>query len=266
MVTFGWDLCHRCNFRCPYCGIWRDHPESDVILAPAEWEKIWDRIYALYGRCKLFVSGGEPSVYPEFAELIKVLSKKHLPEICTNLSWDISALVPGLSPEQLRIAPTFHPSFADFEEFFRKAVAIKDYLPDAQVYYVAYPNQIKDMPQRAARFAEHGIKLIPQPLRGEGYMINSEEEKRIIESLSPYSGSDKLQYQLQNLSPKGRLCRAGKDYAVLRVDGSVDRCSQYTDGCVGRIKDPAFKLFNEPAVCQKEYCPIESQWIITDER
>jgi hypothetical protein len=185
-----------------------------------------------------------------------------LPEICTNLSWNIEALVPGLSPEQLRIAPTFHPSFSDFELFFKKAVAIKEYLPDRQVYYVACPDQIKDMPERAARFKAHGINLIPLPLRGDGFVLNSEEEKRIIEKLSPYVGSEKLDYQLQNVSPKGKLCRAGKDYAVLRVNGSVDRCSQYNTGCVGSISDPAFTLFKDPVPCEKEYCPIESQWIV----
>ena len=266
MVTFGWDLCHRCNYRCPYCGVWNDHPENDVLLSPAEWEKIWGRIYDLYGRCRLYVSGGEPSVYPNFAELIRVLARKHFPEICTNLSWDVGMLITELKPDQLRIAPTFHPSFADFEVFFRKTVAVKEYLPDAQVYYVAHPNQIKDMPARADRFRAEGIKLIPLPLRGAGYMINSEEEKKIIESLSPYNGSEKLQYQLANISPKGRLCRAGKEYAVVRVNASVDRCSQYATGSVGSITDAAFKLFAETAKCEKDYCPIESQWIIQDER
>ena len=42
MKTFGWDLCHRCNYQCPYCGVWKDHPELDVILSPEKWGKIWN--------------------------------------------------------------------------------------------------------------------------------------------------------------------------------------------------------------------------------
>ena len=118
------------------------------------------------------------------------------------------------------------------------------------------------MPERSRRLKEAGIKLIPLPLRGDGYMINSEEEKRIIEEVSPYKGSGKLDYQLQKISPKGKKCRAGKDYAVIRVNGKVDRCSQYKDRSVGNILDAEFRLFEEPADCGKEYCPIESQWII----
>ncbi|MBN1823122.1 MAG: radical SAM protein [Endomicrobiales bacterium] len=265
MITFGWDLCHRCNYACPYCGVWNDHPEKDVVLSPGEWEAVWDRIHGLYGKCHIFVSGGEPSVYPQFDGLVKALARKHIPEICTNLGWDIAKLVPELTPEQLKIAPTFHPAFAVFEDFFKKAVAIRDYLPERQVYYVAHPNQIREMPERASRLKSEGIKLIPQPLRGDGFVINSDEEKRIIEDLSPYKGSEKLDYQLQSVSPKGKRCRAGKDYAVIRVDGRVDRCSQCHSGEVGSIHDPSFKLFGDPAPCDKDYCPIESQWIIKDE-
>lgn len=261
MVTFGWDLCHRCNYRCPYCGVWKDAPEKDLILSADEWARIWDGIFERYGRCHIFVSGGEPGVYPGFVDIVRALSRKHHPEICTNLSWNVDALVPALSPDELRIAPTFHPSFADFEEFFAKAVKVKDYLPDRQVYYVAHPAQISAMPERSRRFAAHGIKLIPLPLRGDGFTLNSPEEKKIIENLSPYKGSEKMEYQLQNASPKGKPCRAGKEYAVIRADGTVDRCSQCKGGTVGNIFDPGFRLSGEAKPCERDYCPIESQWI-----
>jgi organic radical activating enzyme len=261
MKTFGWDLCHRCNYRCPYCGVWKDHPENDVILSPEAWGKVWGRIHDLYGACHIYISGGEPSIYPRFSELVTLLAEQHFPDICTNLSWDISQLIPRLSAKKIRISATFHPQFAEFEEFFRKVVAVKDYLADSQIYYVAFPSQISEMPQRSRKLMEHGIKLIPLPLRGDGFVINSEEEKKIIEEISPYKGSEKIDYQLQNISPKGKLCRAGKDYAVIRVDGSVDRCSQYLTGAVGSLIDPDFKLFDKSRPCDKNYCPIESNWI-----
>ena len=260
MVTFGWDLCKCCNFKCPYCGIWKEETGSTVMLKPEEWGAIWDKIFDRYGKCHIFVSGGEPSTYPGFYDLIKKLSKKHFPEICTNLSWQVEKLIPEISPENLKIAPTLHPSFMDFEEFFKKAVFVKAYLPDFQIYCVAYPGQIENMRLYSKRLKDEGIKLIPLPLRGDGYLINSEEEKKIIEEISPYRG-EKINYQLNKISPKGKLCRAGKDYAVIRVDGAVDRCSQYSGGKCGSITDKNFKLFLEPAPCVKDYCPIESQWI-----
>lgn len=209
----------------------------------------------------MFVSGGEPSTYPYFFDLVRILTKEHTLEICTNLSWDVDQLVPEIPAGILKIAPTFHPAFANLDEFFRKTVKIKEYLPNYQIYYVAYSGQIKEMPERSQRFKEQGISLIPLPLRGDGLVLNSEEEKRIVEEVSPYRGN-KIAYQLHKISPRGKVCRAGQYYAVLRTNGSVDRCSQYADGAVGNILDKNFKLFNQPSPCVKDYCPIESQWII----
>lgn len=260
-ITFGWDLCSTCNYRCPYCGVWEKHPEKDMCLSAEQWAEFWHRLYLKYGSMHMFVSGGEPSTYPEFFKLVRLLTKEHSLEICTNLSWDVGQLVPEIPAGTLKIAPTFHPTFAGFAEFFAKAVKVREYLPNYQVYYVAHPGQIKEMPQRSRLFKEQGIKLIPLPLRGAGFVLNSEEEKRIVEEVSPYKG-DKIEYQLQRISPRGKNCRAGQHYAVLRTNGTVDRCSQYSDGSVGKITDEGFALWDNPVPCDKEYCPIESQWIV----
>jgi MoaA/NifB/PqqE/SkfB family radical SAM enzyme len=263
-ITFGWDLCSSCNYRCPYCGIWEKKSEQDLMLSSEEWKNIWHKLYEKYGGIHIYLSGGEPSTYPYFFELVRGLSEEHTLEICTNLSWDIEELVPGIPASILKIAPTFHPTFAKFEEFFEKAVKIKEHLPNYQIYYVAHPGQIKDMPQRSRLFKEQGINLIPLPLRGDGFVLNSEEEKRIVEEVSPYRGN-KIAYQLQKISPRGKACRAGQHYAVLRTNGSVDRCSQYSTGSVGSITDENFSLWDTPLLCEKDYCPIESQWIVEDE-
>lgn len=263
-ITLGWDLCYTCNYRCPYCCVWEKYSEDNLFLEVKQWGEVWDRIYSRYGSCHIYMSGGEPSVYPNFYELVKRLIQRHSVEICTNLSWDVERLIPEFPPDILRVAPTFHPTFADFEEFFDKLIRAKDYLPNSQTYYVAYPGQqIKDMPERSKRLREQGIKLIPLPLRGDGFVLNSEEEKRIVEEVSPYKG-EKINYQLQRISPKGKSCRAGQRYAVIRANGKVDRCSQYQDGKVGNLLDKDFKLFDNPVPCEKDYCPIESQWIINE--
>lgn len=263
-ITFGWDLCSSCNYRCPYCGIWERKPEEDLFLSAQEWQQLWHRLYLKYGSMHLFVSGGEPSTYPEFFELVRLLTKEHTLEICTNLSWDVDELVPEIPAGILKIASTFHPTFAKFEEFFEKAIKIKEYLPNYQIYYVAHPGQISQMPQRSQLFKEQGINLIPLPLRGDGLVLNSEEEKHIIEEISPYRGN-KIDYQLQKISPRGKACRAGQEYAVLRTNGSVDRCSQYSTGSLGLITDENFRLQDAALLCEKDYCPIESQWIVENE-
>jgi len=260
-ITFGWDLLYSCNYRCPYCGIWEKAKTFKTDLVGDDWIRLWKKVYDKYGRCHIYMSGGEPSVYGDFKKLVLELINYHLVEICTNLSWDVNMFIPHITPGKLRIAPTFHPSFADFGEFFDKAIKIKQYLPNEQVYYVVYHDQVDSLPERTKLFAEKGIKLIPQPLRGNQEVLNTQSEKKVIEETTVYSG-DKLDYQLNKKSPKGKLCLAGNRYAVIRGDGLVDRCSQYSDGQLGYFTDDEFSLFPEPKLCQKEYCPIESQWII----
>lgn len=261
-TTFGWDLCHSCNYRCPYCRGWERQSAGDITLPPERWLEIWERIRGLYGKCHIFVSGGEPSTYPQFTELMLGLAKLHEVDICTNLSWDPAALAAVLPPGQLTLSATFHADFADFEEFFAKAVKFKAYLASGQVYTVAQPSSVGLLPEWSRRFAGHGIKLVPIPLRGGEEVLNTETEKTAISDVSPYSGDKKLGYQLKALSPKGKLCAAGQRYAVIRSDCRVDRCSQTCDGEVGSILSPEFRLFEKPVPCKKEYCPIESQWII----
>lgn len=260
--TFGWDLCYSCNYRCPYCGVWEKESKNKLSLNAGEWLDIWKGIFDKYGPCHIFMSGGEPSVYPYFYELVKKLTEMHSVEICTNLSWEVDRIISEVFPPKLKIAPTFHPSQTGFEDFFVKAVKIKEYLPNSQVYYVAYSGQqIKEMPGRSARLKEYGIKLIPYPLRGNQVVLNTEEEEEIIRQISPYKG-EKIEYQLKKISPRGKLCRAGQHYAVIRGDGKVDRCSQYQSAEVGNLLDKDFRLFSDAKPCEKEYCPIESQWII----
>lgn len=260
--TFGWDLCHSCNYCCPYCGVWKDNPDKDIHLTVEEWDLIWSRLYDKYGSCHIYMSGGEPSVYPGFYDLVRRLSAKHSIEICTNLSWEVDKLIPEITPSRLKVAATFHPSQAKFEDFFQKTIKVRDYLPNAQVYYVAYSGQqIKEMPERSAMLKKHEVSLIPYPLRGDQVVLNTEEEEKIIREVSPYRG-EKIEYQLKKISPKGKSCRAGQCYAVIRTDGRVDRCSQYHTGEVGNFFDKSFKLFDAARPCEKEYCPIESQWII----
>lgn len=261
-TKFGWDLCYTCNYRCAYCRSWERATPNDIRISVEEWEKVWNRISSRYGRCHIYISGGEPSSYPDFENLVLRLVQNHDIEVCTNLSWDTRRLTSECPPGELTICPTFHPMFADFDDFLQKTVKIKDYLPASQVYTIAYGDNILRMAERSRRFAEYGIKLVPTPLCTDEKPANSQKEEKLIETLSPYAGNERIGYQLGRQTPKGKLCRAGSNYAVIRADGKVDRCSQTTGGGIGNILDPDFQLSRRPLPCPKDHCPVESQWIV----
>ncbi|HOX23128.1 MAG TPA: radical SAM protein, partial [Elusimicrobiales bacterium] len=279
-VSLGWDLCYDCNYRCPYCQGW-SRTKKELRRTLPEWNAIWRSINMRYGPCHIFVSGGEPSLYPDFVTLMLQTAELHEIDICTNLSWDPELLTSKLSPRNLSISATFHPDFADFEEFLAKAVKAKDYLAHGKIYTVGAPSQLDKLQARAEACARHGIKLQVMPLRGpmqappcapaeDGAgpagaapsvgVLNDARQKEKIQELAP-APEREAGFRLGKENPKGRLCRAGCCYAIIRADGSVDRCSQYETGELGRIDDKDFRLYDSPRPCGKEFCPIESDWL-----
>lgn len=266
-VHFGLDLTYACNYACPYCVL----PPATKHRSVSEWTRAWERMHRKYGQCYIYMSGGEPSIYPGFYELVERISAMHVVDLCTNLSFDVERLVLKLSPDRFKISATFHPTQVSFSEFLPRAVLAREHLPQRfppkrSIYYVADPEQMKDMPEYASKLEANGLILVPLPLMVGHDIANDESEKDLIASLSPNKGfsDDKLEFQLKRLSPAGRLCHAGQRYAHIRGDGRVDRCTRYEDRQLGDFFSEDFELFPEPRACRQEWCPFESQWLVRD--
>lgn len=83
--TFDWHLTNRCNFLCDYC-----HPQIRHVLnkrdlderSPEDCVAAFDAL----GRCGVLLSGGEPFEFPDFVELCRLLTRRHVIAINTNLS------------------------------------------------------------------------------------------------------------------------------------------------------------------------------------
>jgi hypothetical protein len=132
---------------------------------------------------------------------------------------------------------------------------------------VADPRQLDRMPEYKAALDERGLILVPLPLMSGHDLGNDEREKKVIAESSPNRDAPdkKLGYQLQELRPKGRLCRAGQSYAHIRGDGMVDRCTRYEDRQLGNFFAEDFALWEGPRVCRREWCPFESQWLVPED-
>ena len=270
----GWTIGYECNFRCPYCFVWRDASDKDLKLSVEEWIKIWDRINDKYGKCIINISGGEPSLYPGFFDIIKYLSKNNICVICTNFSWDPKKLIPG-NQDNLKIFATFHPACMKFDEFYNKVKFAKDYLDNDTVAYVAYKKQIENIPYYRKELEKIGVKLQIHPLRDEGFDIEKDQIKKtdvskgqkIIndsddEQMILDNTSNKDEYRLGLKSPKGKMCRSGKDYICVWPDGTVNRCTRCRDEVIGNITDKNFKFLDNITICNKDLCPVEYYMII----
>ena len=253
---FGWALCYTCGYRCSYCGVWKMTYHADTVLDVARWSAAWDRIFDLYGCCKIFISGGEPSTYPGFFDLIADLSRKHRLEICTNLDWDVARLAGIADSRNITVSPTFHPLYADPSAFSDKLARIKDSLRD--VRYLLYPGSFDSYLAMRDRLRERQVEIFPIPLRmvTDSKILNDAEELARIED--SFGANSELLNAWKYLtfidSPRGKLCRSGRDFAMIRPDGHVDRCPQIEGSGLGSIFDPGFRLAAGPSLCESGHC------------
>jgi len=260
-IKFTWDIHYRCNFRCPYCWFYKEWArlgQRSLYLSPDEWMVYWRRIYDKYGCVHIEITGGEPFIYPNFIEFVKLISSIHTIKITTNLSGDIETFVKEIDPKKVNLDLNFHPLFADIDAFIKKALLLKGAGFKVGVCYLAYPPQMREMDNFRKRFEEAGINFALAAFWGEYNgkkypAAYTDEEKEIMR---PFLGDvDRIAYHLNAQSPKGKLCNAGYKYTVIQADGKVFRCGQLVDKPIGNIFDEKFHLLEEPLPCEAEFCP-----------
>lgn len=273
-VSFVWDSHYRCNFRCPYCWfdkVWDEMDKHNVYPPFEKMIEIWDRIYDLYGECDLMITGGEPTLYPRFIDLIKEISKKHTVKVTCQLSGDMFTFAKTLNPERVRLDMNFHPLESKIEPFIRKVLYLYKYGFKGGVCYLAYPPNMDKIKYYDDIFKKHGIVMALAAFHGEyggkTYPQAYTDEER--EMMKPYMGDvDRLKYHLEGQKTKGKLCRAGYIYASIKADGTVTRCGPLSHKPIGNIfTDPNFRLHDKPMPCEAETCPCdEYKWIVDEER
>jgi len=99
-IEIKWHLLYQCNFQCQYC------------FSMSKWKKSWkvddiDKIVDSFNRlgrtCHIFLTGGEPFLFPNFVDLCKKLTERHIISIVTNLSHkDVYWFIEEIDPSRVR--------------------------------------------------------------------------------------------------------------------------------------------------------------------
>lgn len=271
-VTFIWDLHYACNYRCPYCwfnGKWHDFARQNIKLSVDDLFKAWRRVYDKYGSVHIEIIGGEPFIYPNFTELIKQLTSVHTVGITSNLSMEVENFVSEIDYRKVKIVPTFHPLFANFDKFIKKASLLTKEGMVCFVNYLAYPPQIKFIGYYKEKFLGHSIELSVMTFwgkyNGKDYPQSyTQQERQMIE---PHLGRRKGEkFQLEPKQVKGRICTAGQRYAIVKGDGSVFRCGGSHPESLGNIFGDNFSLLDCPSPCISEFCPCNEWALLLEEK
>ena len=88
-VWCTWQVTYACNFRCAFCGYWKDRTPPELLQTVADFERGADGL-AGFGSLLISVAGGEPLLRPDLPEIIEALARWHLPVVTTN-GWHMDA-------------------------------------------------------------------------------------------------------------------------------------------------------------------------------
>ena len=230
----------------------------------------WRRIYELYGECHIMITGGEPSIYPNFIELVDELSRIHTIKVTSQLSGDMYTFARKINPDRVVLDINFHPLESKLEPFIKKVLALKKKGFSGGVCYLAYPPQMDKMDYYRQKFEEKGINFALAAFwgnySGKKYPQAYTQEER--ELIVPFIGDpDRIKYHLEGKKTKGKLCRAGYCYASIKADGNVTRCGPLSHKPIGNFFDRDFKLHDRPMPCEAEVCPCDEYiWLVEEEK
>lgn len=169
LLEANWLINDCCNFKCFYC----IKPRKNTTTGFPDIQQIADSFNKSGRSWLIYITGGEPFLYPNLVELCKELTKNHIISINTNLFHnDIYRFAESIDPERVR---NIHCSLHIQEREKRNAVDdfIKKYrfVESKGFYtyasYVLHPFFLNRFKKDYEYFKSQGIILRPKVFRGK---------------------------------------------------------------------------------------------------
>ncbi|MGE4385234.1 MAG: radical SAM protein [Endomicrobiaceae bacterium] len=244
MKSIAWDIWLYCNYDCKFCNT-KTKILPDKIKDAGEILDAWRNIYKRYGRCRIYITGGEPFIYPGIFEIIQKLSDLHDVHITTNLSFDVNKLVSNkINKKNIFINATFHPFFVSFDKFISDFIKVKDKGYKISAGYMCDDSQAAEMLNYKKAFASYGVIMTPSVYNG-GKAYNEAARRFAING--NFTCDDIEKDSIIN-STAGGYCDAGKSYACVNDKGDAFICSVKRD-CLGNIFDGTFRFSEKSVKC-----------------
>ena len=278
-IEADWILLNTCNFRCEYCFIPQEMLGEKIRVygTPDEWGAAFDAT----GRTWLLhLTGGEPSVYPDFLRLCERLTRRHFISLNSNLSQASFLPFAGLiDPSRVSfINAGFHMEERDRRSgpaaFLRNADLLMTRGFPLMISLVATPRALERFEDAVEALSPLGLVPIPKLFRG---VIDG---KRYPDS---YSATDRLlfmrharraakwyQTMLTKMAERptldifrdeefldfeptfgGQSCDAGSRFVRIEPSGDVMRCGPPH---LGNLLDGSFRPMGGAASCDTSFC------------
>lgn len=268
---FDWHLTNRCNFFCEYC-----HPQIRHVLNKKHLNEpdpalVVRRFEELGRSCLVHMSGGEPFLFPGFAELCAGLTRRNWISINTNLASPelVADFAARVDPSRVaKIVAALH-----VPERERLSLPLEVYADSFRVLrgagfdvvslYVLYPPLLPRLRDDLATLAALGV----EPLRAkvfkgvhegrrypEGY--TDAERELILANSGEYVFN--RPYLDGMLAFRDQPCTAGATSFKVTVTGDVRRCASVPTS-YGNLYDGTFRPAPDAQPCPARRVLVLSQ-------
>lgn len=255
-----------CNFKCPYCVA--ETPFKIPFYNPRNSLEKWDAQFEdtvtflnSIGTKAILVSGGEPTIWKRWDELIK--RSDHYWYFLTNVSKVPNWLNDSKVKQRTKLLlAAFHRTGIRIEKFIANVCKIQDlgYPIFVKVVYTKDKDQLKEID----KIIKAGIPASFVPLVGMEY------SKKEIEDMLPYCQSAMYACGFWGVNRAVKSCVAGTNESF-ELDGSIiAKCSHYSGMSLNKIPKlfrglsslylgdiyyPRF--YHQPKMCYRKTCTCE---------
>jgi len=290
LFTVSWILARFCNYNCSYCWPYArsstpDHQDLELYKRSLTEIKMQARENG-FNNFHFSFSGGEPTAYKYFGELIEHYCSDTAPEyqsihMTTNLSpgskWWNKWLETTKTLQRRSITASYHAEFANEQEFGDKCLQLMKGGTYVTINQVMVPEIFEDLYERLERFAARGINvtLKPQSDPTASYVVHGYTDEQIqkmrtgfpqqvgkvqVAQVALYDDKG-IEYELDQAERfnafgfnkfQGWTCNAGYQGIVIR-ENEVKRSYSCHEEPLGTLSE-GFEIFKEPQACVTPSC------------
>jgi len=157
-----------CNLRCSYCinSFGRKQRANKTFhksMRGGDWVKGLNRL-SLPPDIPITFQGGEPSLHPDFYEIIDGIDPSLNIDILTNLQFDIREFMKRVPPERIKrdalyasIRVSYHPEVMKLGEIKRKVLIMLQKGYSVGIWAVLHPSRIEEIERAYAECTKDGI-------------------------------------------------------------------------------------------------------------
>lgn len=272
MIKIEWNLGKRCNYDCEYCpSVIHDNysPHTDI-------EILKQAVDRLPTNSRISFTGGEPTVHPEFEELVMYCVQKDISWINVTTNGTRSSLYYFRLPIHhivfsLHFEKDWHRVFETITRYAASDVEPGMRKP-CMINVMAHPDKMTEVRSATRRLDSLNIPYAIRRIRWTNDDHNIFDDMRydqqdldwimskdatvapncIIDNKQKMHANDIIKFHKNKF--KNWACTAGQESLMINWDGEVHRATCRVGGSLGNIYSGSFTLPDQPVICTRDFC------------